>query len=358
MTASTRGRPARGRGATFNPAGRFEKRVGEAFDDGWSEPDAAPRQVPTVVVTQQARSIIARNDSPDVPFDQSINPYQGCEHGCVYCYARPSHAYLNLSPGIDFETRIFAKANAADLLRKELAARNYRCSPIALGANTDPYQPAERAQRITRAVLEVLADCRHPFTLTTKGAMVERDIDLIAPAAAQGLARVFVSLPQLDHELARRLEPRASAPTRRVETIRRLAAAGVPTGVLVAPVIPFLNDHELEAVLAAARQAGATTAAFIILRLPHEVHSLFATWLQEHQPLKRERVLSAIRDLRGGRDNDPRFGSRMTGSGPIADLIARRFALASRRLGFGEDHVELRTDLFRPPPPGGQLELF
>lgn len=355
---NARRRPARGRGATDNPEGRFETRSREAFADDWSEPDAEPRQLPTVVVEQQARSIISHNDSPDVPFVQSINPYQGCEHGCVYCYARPSHAYLNLSPGIDFETRIFAKANAADRLRDELAARGYRCSPIALGANTDPYQPAEREQRITRSVLEVLADCGHPFTITTKGALVERDLDLIAPAAARGLARVFVSVPQLDHQLARRLEPRASAPARRIETIRRLVAAGVPTGVLVAPVIPFLNDSQIEAVLAAARVAGATMAGFIVLRLPHEVRGLFDAWLQEHYPLKRERVLSAIREMRGGRDNDPRFASRMTGSGPLAELIARRFELASRRLGFGDEQADLRTDLFRPRRPGRQLELF
>ncbi len=358
MNARTRGRPPRGRGATGNPEGRFETRTMEAFDDGWGEFAAEARQLPTVVVQQQARSIISRNDSPDVPFAQSINPYQGCEHGCVYCYARPSHAYLNLSPGIDFETRIFAKTNAAERLRDELAARGYRCSPIALGANTDPYQPAEREQRITRSLLEVLADCGHPFTITTKGALVERDLDLIAPAAARGLARVFVSVPQLDHQLARRLEPRAAAPARRIETIRRLVAAGVPTGVLVAPVIPFLNDSEIEAVLAAARVAGATMAAFIVLRLPHEVRGLFDAWLQEHYPLKRERVLSAIREMRGGRDNDPRFGSRMTGSGPFAELIARRFELASRRLGFGDGQAELRTDLFQRPQPGRQLDLF
>ncbi len=358
MTTSTRGRPPCGRGATINPDGRFEKRTNETVDDGWGESQVEPRQVPTVVMMQQARSIIARNDSPDVPFAQSVNPYQGCEHGCVYCYARPSHAYLNLSPGIDFETRLFAKANAAHLLRRELAARGYRCRPIALGANTDPYQPAERKHRITRAVLEVLTECRHPFTITTKGALVERDLDLIAPAAAQGLVRVFVSVPQLDHQLARRLEPRASAPARRVDTIRRLAAAGVPTGVLVAPVIPFLNDSELEAVLASTRAAGATMAACLVLRLPHEVRSLFDAWLQEHHPLKRERVLHAIREMRGGHDNDPRFGSRMTGTGPIADLIARRFELAYRRLGFGEDKTELRGDLFRPPRLVQQMELF
>ena len=356
MTLIRESGPRRGRGATCNPDGRFATRSTEAADDGWGEPDAESRQLPTIVVEQAARSIIARNDSPDVPFDQSVNPYQGCEHGCVYCYARPSHAYLNLSPGLDFETRIFAKTNAAELLREELAARAYRCSPIALGANTDPYQPAERQLRITRAVLAVLTDCRHPFTITTKGALVERDLDLIAPAAAQGLARVFISVPQLDPELARRLEPRASAPARRIETIRRLAAAGIPTGVLVAPLIPFLNDRELEAVLAAAREAGATMAAFIVLRLPHEVRALFAAWLTEHHPLRRERVLNAIREMRGGRDNDPRFVSRMTGSGPLAELLARRFALACRKLGFDEVRTELRCDLFRPPHR--QMELF
>lgn len=358
MSARDRGGPRRGRGATFNPDGRFERRASEAVDDGWNSAAEAPRALPTVVVEQAARSIISHNDSPDLAFTQSINPYQGCEHGCVYCYARPTHAYLNLSPGIDFESRLFAKTNAADLLRVELAARSYRCQPIALGANTDPYQPVERERRITRSVVELLSECRHPFTITTKGALVERDIDLIAPAAALGLARVLISVPQLDHDLARRLEPRAAAPARRIETIRRLAAAGVPTGVLVAPLIPFLNDHELEAVLAAARRAGATTAAFIVLRLPHEVRALFDAWLQEHHPLKRERVFGALRDMRGGRDNDPRFGSRMTGCGPLADLLARRFALAKRRLGFSETTPELRCDLFRPPRADRQLELF
>lgn len=357
MSVRERSGPRRGRGATFNPAGRFERRASEALDDGSSAAEA-PSALPTVVVEQAARSIISHNDSPDLPFTQSINPYQGCEHGCVYCYARPTHAYLNLSPGIDFESRLFAKTNAADLLRAELAARSYRCQPIALGANTDPYQPVERERRITRSVVDLLSECRHPFTITTKGALVERDIDLIAPAAALGLARVLISVPQLDHDLARRLEPRAAAPARRIETIRRLAAAGVPTGVLVAPLIPFLNDHELEAVLAAARRAGATTAAFIVLRLPHEVRALFAAWLQEHHPLKRERVFSALRDMRGGRDNDPRFGSRMTGCGPLADLLARRFALAKRRLGFSEATRELRCDLFRPPRTDRQLDLF
>lgn len=358
MSAGSTDGPARGRGATGNPAGRFETTTRETVHDEWSESAPPLRQVPTRIVVEHARSIIARNESPDVPFEQSVNPYQGCEHGCVYCYARPSHAYRNLSPGIDFETRIFAKSNAAELLRAELSGRNYRCSPIALGANTDPYQPAERQQRITRAILEVLVECRHPFTITTKGALIERDLDLIAPAAAQRLARVFVSVPQLDHELARRLEPRASAPARRIAAIRRLAEAGVPTGVLLAPVIPFLNDHELEAVLEQARAAGATMAAYIVLRLPHEVRDLFAEWLQVHRPLQRERIFAALRALRGGRDNDPRFGHRMSGSGPFAALLGQRFALARRRLGYVDDAAPLRSDLFQPPSGGRQLALF
>ncbi len=342
-----------------NPGGRFETTTREAIDEVWSDAPPAPQQTPTRVVVEQARSIIARNASPDVPFEQSVNPYQGCEHGCVYCYARPSHAYRNLSPGLDFETRIFAKGNASELLRRELGNRQYRCSPIALGANTDPYQPAERSQRLTRAILEVLVDCRHPFTLTTKGALIERDLDLIAPAAAHGLARVFVSIPQLDHELARRLEPRAATPARRLEVIRRLSAAGVPTGVLVAPVIPFLNDHEMEAVLQAARAAGATMAAYLLLRLPYELRELFADWLQAHAPDKRARVFAALRAMRGGRDNDPRFAHRMSGDGPFAALLGQRFALSTRRLGYLDNGQALRTDLFQAPSANPrQLPLF
>lgn len=351
--------PPRGRGATFNPEGRFESEAREAFDDGWGDLAEEPRQAPTTVTAEVARSIISRNDSPDIPFSQSINPYRGCEHGCIYCYARPTHAYLNLSPGLDFETRLFAKVNAAELLRAELARPGYLCQPIALGANTDPYQPAERAWRLTRQVLEVLAEYDHPVTITTKAALVERDLDLLAPMAGKNLARVFLSVATLDHELARRLEPRASAPRRRIETMRRLAQAGVPVGVVAAPVIPFLTDPQLEAVLEAAREAGARDAGYVLLRLPHEVRDLFKAWLEHHYPLKADHVMSLVRQMRGGAENDPDFGSRMTGRGVFAELIARRFRVVCGRLGLnpGRDSG-LDCGRFRRPSPQGQLGLF
>ncbi len=362
----------RGRGATFNPANRFESTVREAFDDGWDTPvgdPSAPGGAPapkTVVRVQQARSIISRNDSPDIPFTQSVNPYQGCEHGCIYCYARPSHAYLGLSPGIDFETRLFAKPDAAALLRRELAAPGYRCEPIALGANTDPYQPIERQWRITRQVIETLAACEHPFTITTKGALIERDLDLLAPLAAKNLVRVFVSIGTLDRELARRLDPRAPAPPRRLELVALLAAAGVPVGVNVAPVIPQLTDADLERILEAAAAAGARHAGWTMLRLPREVAPLFRAWLDVHHPARAAHVMSLVRDVRGGRDNDPRFGDRMRGEGPYAELIRRRFAVASRRLGLAGELPPLDRSCFRPPtaatatpaPGSTQLPLF
>jgi DNA repair photolyase len=351
--------PPRGRGATFNPGGRFESESREAFDDGWGDLAEEPRQAPTTVSAEIARSIISRNDSPDIPFSQSINPYRGCEHGCIYCYARPTHAYLNLSPGLDFETRLFAKVNAAELLREELARPGYRCQPIALGANTDPYQPAEREWRLTRQVLEVLAECGHPVTITTKSALVERDLDLLAPMARENLARVFLSVATLDHELARRLEPRASAPRRRIETMRRLAEAGVPVGVVAAPVIPFLTDPQLEAVLEAARAAGAGDAGYVLLRLPHEVRDLFRAWLEHHYPLKAAHVMSLVRQMRGGEENDPAFGSRMTGRGLFAELLARRFQVACERLGLHrERNRPLDCSRFRPSALGGQLRLI
>src|SRR6185437_7605335 len=307
--------PVKGRGATFNPANRFRVDSREPCDDGWqpaaeSDGDAPPPHK-TIVTIQAARTIIAHNDSPDIPFTQSINPYQGCEHGCIYCYARPSHAYLDLSPGIDFETRLFAKPDAADLLRAELARPGYRCDPIALGTNTDPYQPIERDWRITRAVLEVLAQCRHPFTIVTKSALIERDIDLIAPMAAQRMARVYVSVTTLDRELARKMEPRAASPQRRLQAIGTLARAGIPVGVMVAPVIPQLNDRDLEAIVAAAAAEGATSAGWVLLRLPREVSPLFRGWLDIHYPDRAAHVMSLVSQMRGGRDNDPAFGSRM-----------------------------------------------
>jgi DNA repair photolyase len=326
--------------------------------------DEAPPPLRTIVTLQPARSIIAHNDSPDVPFTQSINPYQGCEHGCIYCYARPSHAYLDLSPGIDFETRLFAKPDAAKLLRAELARPGYRCDPIALGTNTDPYQPIEREWRVTRSVLEVLCECEHPFTIVTKSALVERDIDLIAPMAAKRMARVYLSITTLDRELARRMEPRAAAPQRRLQAVKTLHEAGIPVGVMVAPIIPQLNDRDLEAILEAAAANGARGAGWVMLRLPREVAPLFREWLDAHYPLRAAHVMSLVRQTRGGRDYDGTFGTRMRGSGAFAELIERRFTLACRRLGLNRDrreHAGLDTSRFRPPSPGDgarQRDLF
>lgn len=366
------GAAVRGRGATFNPGNRFRRETREACDDGWATStlasddtsdtipgDAPARQLRTTVTLQQSRTIISRNDSPDIPFTQSINPYQGCEHGCIYCYARPSHAYLDLSPGLDFETRLFAKPNAAALLRAELARPGYACDPITLGSNTDPYQPIEREWKITRSILEVLAAHEHPFTIVTKSALVERDLDLIAPMAAKNMARVYFSITSLDRDLARTLEPRASAPPRRLQALRTLADAGVPVGVLVAPVIPQLNDKDLEAILEAAAAAGATSAGWIMLRLPLEVAPLFRAWLDEHYPLRAAHIMSLVQQLRGGRDNQSAFGTRMRGTGTYADLIARRFDLAVKRFRLGGHRAEpFDTSRFRPPaanPAQGQL---
>jgi DNA repair photolyase len=353
------GGPTKGRGAPSNLEGRYESWTREPVDDGWAREDEPLPRLETVVTPETAKSIIARNESPDIPFEQSINPYRGCECGCGYCYARPSHAYLGLSPGLDFETRIFAKTNAAELLRKELAAPGYRCSSIALGANTDPYQPVERELRITRSILELLVECEHPFTIVTKSALVERDSDLIAPMAAKDLARVYVSVTNLDAELARKLEPRAAAPYRRLEAIKRLVAAGIPTGVVVAPVIPFITDRHLEEILERAREAGATEAGYILLRLPHEVAPLFKEWLATHYPLKAGHVMSLVHQMRGGKDYDSTFGVRQRGTGNFAELIGKRFALACERLGFNtERRGGLDTTRFRPPRSGPQMELF
>ncbi len=357
-TRGDRGGLTKGRGAPSNIEGRYESAVREAIDDDWAREEEVPPRLDTVITPEVARSIIARNESPDVPFEQSINPYRGCEHGCSYCYARPSHAYLGLSPGLDFETRIFAKTNAAELLRKELSAPGYRCRSISLGANTDPYQPAERELRVTRSILETLCEFQHPFTIVTKNALVERDVDLIAPMATKRLARVFLSVTSLDGELARGLEPRASAPYRRLEAIKRLTASGVPCGVLVAPVIPFLNDGDLESILEAAAQAGAICAGYIVIRLPYEVKGLFKDWLARHYPLRAGRVMARIRDLRGGRENDPRFGSRMEGTGEYAELIRRRFERACRKVGLESGgRTGLDTEAFRVPDRPNQLSL-
>jgi DNA repair photolyase len=348
--------PLKGRGATFNPANRFRTDMREACDDGWQpagESDGdSPPPLATTVTIQRARSIIAHNDSPDVPFTQSINPYQGCEHGCIYCYARPSHAYLDLSPGIDFETRLYAKPDAAGLLRAELAKPGYRCDPIALGTNTDPYQPIEREWKVTRSVLEVLAEHRHPFTIVTKSALVERDIDIIAPMAAMRMARVYLSITTLDRELARRMEPRAAAPHRRLQALKTLSDAGIPVGVMVAPIIPQLNDRDLEGILEAAAAHGAQGAGWVMIRLPLEVAPLFRDWLDAHYPQRAAHVMSLIRQMRGGRDYDSAFGSRMRGEGEFAALIERRFTLACRRFGLNcgrREHTGLDTSQFRVP---------
>lgn len=353
----------KGRGATYNPDNRFFSTRSEAADDGWAlAPDPLP-PLATTVTPLASRSILSRNDSPDIPFTLSINPYQGCEHGCIYCYARPSHAYLDLSPGLDFETRLFAKTNAAELLRKELARPRHEVSCIHIGGNTDAYQPAERDLRITRSLLEVMLETRHPVSLITKNALVLRDLDLLAELARHDLVRVYVSVTSLDGGLSQVMEPRASAPHRRLLTIERLAAAGVPVGAMVAPLIPFVNDDELEAIVEKVAAAGAQWAGYIVLRLPHEVKELFRAWLQEHLPLRAERVMAALQQMRGGRDNDPRFGARMTGQGTLAQLLRRRFEVAAARHGLNHEQGPLRTDLFQPPAPprppaAPQLDLF
>ena len=349
----------KGRGAASNPPCRFEPTARVAFDDGWGGLDEELPPLATTVQIDATRTIITRNDSPDVPFDRSINPYRGCEHGCVYCFARPSHAFLGLSPGQDFETRLFAKPDAPALLAEELRRPGYRCRVIALGTNTDPYQPIERTRRITRGVLEVLAAHNHPVGIVTTSALVVRDIDILAPMAARRLARVYISVTTLDGGLARRLEPRAPAPARRLEAVRRLAAAGIPVGVLVAPVIPALNDSEIERILAAAAEAGALSAGYVLLRLPREVKDLFVEWLAVHAPDKAKRVMGLVRDTRGGRDYDSRWGKRMTGTGAYAEMIARRFRLASRRLGLDRRDWTLDTSRFQPPARAGdQLSLL
>jgi len=352
----------KGRGTGLNPANRFFSTRSEPADDGWAsacDPSADAVSGPATTVTvQRSRSIISRNRSPDVPFAQSVNPYQGCEHGCIYCYARPSHAYLDLSPGLDFETRLFAKPDAAALLRAELARPGYRVSTINIGANTDPYQPVEREWRITRALLEVMLEYRHPVTLISKNALILRDLDLLGELAGLGLVRVMISVTTLDAGLSRIMEPRASAPHRRLQAISALRDAGVPVGVLMAPVIPFINDHELEQVLEAVAGAGADMAGYVLLRLPHELRELFTDWLRRHFPLRAERVLQTLREARGGRGNDARYGHRMRGEGVHADLLAQRFRHARRRWGLDGERAALRGDLFRPPPPGGQMRLF
>ena len=345
------------RASLSNAAGRFEM-ARDAVDDGWFQeaPDAV---IPTEVRQETARSLITYNRSPDLPFDRSINPYRGCEHGCIYCFARPTHAYLGLSPGLDFETRLVARPNAAEVLRKELSAPRYRVATMALGTNTDPYQPCERDYGITRACLEVLESFNHPVAIVTKGAMVERDLDILAPMAAKGLVRVGISVTTLDPDLSRRMEPRAPLPARRLAAIRRLTAAGVPVRVMTSPIVPGLTDHELEALLAAGAEAGADAASWIMLRLPREVSELWQEWLAEHEPGRAAKVMARLREMHGGRDYDPRWGHRMRGEGRYAEMIAQRFKATCKRLGLRERTAELRCDLFkRPPQPGDQLALF
>ncbi|MGH8183303.1 MAG: PA0069 family radical SAM protein [Rhodanobacteraceae bacterium] len=352
----------KGRGAASNPEGRFESVRHQAEDDGWQNAlldEAAPRPR-TEVTEERARSVITRNDSPDLPFEQSLNPYRGCEHGCVYCFARPSHSYLNLSPGLDFETKLRAKGNLAEVLRAELAKPGYVVSPINIGSNTDPYQPVEKKWRLTRAALEVLAECHHPCTLVTKNALVERDLDLLAAMAREHLVQVFVSVNSLDNHLAAKLEPRASAPHRRLAAVRALADAGVPAGVLVAPIIPALNDRDMEAVLERAAEAGANMAGYTVLRLPWELKALFREWLAIHVPQRAGHVMSLVRQMNGGRDYDSDFRTRMRGQGPFAELLRRRFEVACRKHGFARARM-LQLDCTRFSPPrkvSPQGELF
>ena len=341
----------KGRGAVSNPAGRFETTPSVEVDDGWesTDDDAFPTPDPrTTFLPDQTRDLIATNSSPDIPFGQSVNPYKGCEHGCVYCYARPTHAFLDLSPGLDFETKIFFKTGPAERLREAFDKPGYECRTLAMGTNTDPYQPGEKRYRVTRRVLETLLEYRHPVSIVTKGALILRDLDLLAPLAADGLASVAVSITTLDNALKTKLEPRTASPGARLRTVRALADAGVPVGVMVAPVIPFINDHEIETIVARAAEAGASSAGYVMLRLPFEVKDLFAEWLAEHYPQKAARVMGRVRDLRGGKAYEAQWGVRMRGTGIYADLIAKRFDVALRKHGLDKPRrTELRTDLFR-----------
>lgn len=354
----TNGTNARGRAALSNPTGRFEALETEEVDDGWErECDLPPLR--TEVSEEQARTIITRNTSPDISFERSINPYRGCEHGCIYCFARPSHEWLGMSPGLDFETRLIAKPNAPALLERELRAKAYTPKVIAIGTNTDPYQPIERERRIMRGVLEVLSRFRHPVGIVTKGTLIERDLDLLGEMGRAGLVRVGISITTLDADVARRMEPRVPSPKRRLQTIRRLTDAGCPVRIMVSPVVPALTDHELEAILEAGAEAGAVAASWIMLRLPHAVSRLFRDWVEEHYPDRATRITGRVRELHGGQDYDPEWGKRMTGEGLFAEMMKQRFTVAVRRLGLDADVPPLRTDLFqRPSQVGDQLSLF
>jgi len=352
------GERRRGRGAGLNPSGRFEPQSRETFDDGWQTLEELP-PFRTEVQIEKPRTAITRNESPDIPFDRSINPYRGCEHGCIYCFARPSHAYMGLSAGLDFEAKLFAKPDAAKLLERELAKPGYKPRVIAIGTNTDPYQPIEKEWRIMRQILEVLNKANHPVSIVTKSAMIMRDIDILKDMAAKGLVRASLSVTTLDRKLARTMEPRASTPPRRLEAIHALSEAGIPTSVMAAPIIPALNDHELERILDAAHAAGAREAGYVLLRLPLEVSPLFRDWLLQHYPDRYRHVMSLVRSMRGGKDYDAEFGKRMKGAGPYAWQISRRFEMATKRLGMVRRSMPLRDDLFVPPDGSGvQLSLL
>lgn len=348
----------RGRGATINPGGRYEAEQRVLEDDGWGSLGELP-PFKTEVAYEKARTIITSNDSPDISFDRSINPYRGCEHGCVYCFARPTHAYLGLSPGLDFESKLTAKPDAAQLLEKELSSPSYQPRTIAIGTNTDPYQPIEKKLRIMRQVLEVLAKFNHPVGIVTKSALVQRDVDILAPMAEKGLVKVALSVTTLDPKVARGMEPRAASPSKRLETIRKLSETGIPVSVLVAPIIPAINEHEIERILDAAKAAGAQEAGYVLLRLPLEVRDIVQEWLLTHHPDKLRHVMSLIRSTRGGKDYDSQWGQRMVGSGPYAWMVGRRFEMAAERIGFNTTKRRLRTDLFvKPEKEKAQLSLF
>lgn len=348
----------KGRAALSNPSNRFDPLTTELVEDEWLLEEELP-PVRTEVAEERARRIISKNSSPDISFNRSINPYRGCEHGCIYCFARPSHAWLGLSPGLDFETRLVAKPDAAIQLEREFRAKSYRPEVIAIGTNTDPYQPIEKERRLMRQILEVFLTHRHPIAIVTKGTLIERDLDILGEMGRQGLARVGITVTTLDPVLSRKMEPRVPAPKRRLQTIQRLADAGCPVRVMVSPIVPALTDHELEKILEASAEAGAVAANWIMLRLPHEVSPLFREWLAEHYPERAARVMGRVRELHGGKDYDPEWGKRMSGQGLFAEIVAQRFDLAARRLGLARELPPLRTDLFQVPPRAGdQLSLF
>jgi len=348
----------RGRGAVSNQTGRYERETRFAFDDGWDTIEQDAARIETLVMPETARSVITFNRSPDISFDRTINPYRGCEHGCIYCFARPSHAWSGLSAGLDFESRLFYKVNAIRQLKWELSRPGYRCRPIALGMNTDAYQPVERTYVMTRQILEVLAEHNHPVTLLTKSALILRDLDILAPMAAKGLVRAGVSITTLDRDLSRRMEPRAATPRKRLDTVRALSEAGIPVTVMTAPIIPALNDHEIESLLETAAAHGASGAGYVVLRLPYEIKDLFHEWLAQHVPDRAAKVINTMREMRGGKDYDAQWNERMRGRGPVADLISKRFARAAKRLGLGNPRPALRTDLFAPPAKSGDQMTF